>query len=206
MQRWLIRHPHAAQQRGMPEADARWLFQQLLVAVEYCHLLGIANRDVKVPLLPHLCLLMTPCTRWVARDEPTSTALAPMCRACSHPHAYTPAHEFGQAFANLCRYNGALLLQLDNMLLHGGGLRPLLKLCDFGFSRVEVATKQCDSSCGTPEYMAPEVLFEEVRAVTQQLAGVSSSACGLAGWTPCHASNIRRFGGMFCLRISIALT
>ncbi len=33
----------------MPEADARWLFQQLLVAVEYCHLLGIANRDVKVP-------------------------------------------------------------------------------------------------------------------------------------------------------------
>ena len=42
----------------MPEADARWLFQQLLVAVEYCHLLGIANRDVKVLLLPHPSLMM----------------------------------------------------------------------------------------------------------------------------------------------------
>ena len=47
--------PAAVQQRGMPEADARWLFQQLLVAVEYCHLLGIANRDVKVPPLPVAC-------------------------------------------------------------------------------------------------------------------------------------------------------
>ena len=46
----------------MPEADARWLFQQLLVAVEYCHLLGIANRDVKVPLPPHLSL---PTTRYI---------------------------------------------------------------------------------------------------------------------------------------------
>ncbi len=51
------------------------------------------------------------------------------------------------------------------MLLHGAGPRPLLKLCDFGFSRVEVPSKQCDSSCGTPEYMAPEVLFEEVRSI-----------------------------------------
>ena len=33
---------------GLPEAQARWLFQQLIVAVEYCHRLGIANRDIKV--------------------------------------------------------------------------------------------------------------------------------------------------------------
>jgi len=58
----LLCHARAAQQRGMPEADARWLFQQLLVAVEYCHLLGIANRDVKVPLPPHLSL---PTTRYI---------------------------------------------------------------------------------------------------------------------------------------------
>ncbi len=33
----------------MPEAQCRRLFQQLAVAVDYCHRLGIANRDIKVP-------------------------------------------------------------------------------------------------------------------------------------------------------------
>ena len=34
----------------MSEEAARPLFQQLMTAVEYCHSLGIANRDVKVSL------------------------------------------------------------------------------------------------------------------------------------------------------------
>ena len=34
----------------MSEDDARWIFQQLIIAVDYCHRLGIANRDVKVGL------------------------------------------------------------------------------------------------------------------------------------------------------------
>lgn len=36
------------QVRGMAEADARKLFQQLLVALEACHARGVANRDIKV--------------------------------------------------------------------------------------------------------------------------------------------------------------
>ena len=36
------------QGRGIQEAQARVLFQQLMVAVDYCHSLGIANRDIKV--------------------------------------------------------------------------------------------------------------------------------------------------------------
>jgi serine/threonine protein kinase len=51
----------------------------------------------------------------------------------------------------------ALLLQLDNMLLHGPWPRPQLKLCDFGFSKNEVVQSVSKSTCGTPEYMAPEV-------------------------------------------------
>ena len=35
-------------QAGVPEAGARWLFQQILVAVDFCHRLGIALRDIKV--------------------------------------------------------------------------------------------------------------------------------------------------------------
>ena len=33
---------------AVPEADARRVFQQMIVAVDYCHRLGIANRDIKV--------------------------------------------------------------------------------------------------------------------------------------------------------------
>ena len=33
---------------GISEAEARRLFQQLMVAVDYCHRMGIANRDIKV--------------------------------------------------------------------------------------------------------------------------------------------------------------
>ena len=36
----------------MSEDEARWIFQQLIIAVDYCHRLGIANRDIKVCLPP----------------------------------------------------------------------------------------------------------------------------------------------------------
>jgi serine/threonine-protein kinase SRK2 len=50
-----------------------------------------------------------------------------------------------------------LSLQLDNVLLHGRGDRPVVKICDFGYSKDEVAGSICKTACGTPEYMAPEV-------------------------------------------------
>ena len=48
-------------------------------------------------------------------------------------------------------------VQLDNILLHGRGDRPVVKICDFGYSKDEVAGSICKTACGTPEYMAPEV-------------------------------------------------
>lgn len=84
--------------RCIPEAQARRLFQQLLVALDYLHLLGIANRDIK----------------------------------------------------------------LENALLAGDsdseGVE--LKLCDFGYSKEESGDSLCKTLCGTPEYIAPEVLID----------------------------------------------
>ena len=37
------------QHKRLPEVVVRRLFQQLVVAIDYCHRLGIANRDIKVP-------------------------------------------------------------------------------------------------------------------------------------------------------------
>ncbi len=33
---------------GCPEDEARWFFQQFLIGLDYCHRMGIANRDIKV--------------------------------------------------------------------------------------------------------------------------------------------------------------
>lgn len=40
--------PTATPTSGLPETQARWFFQQLALAVEYCHGLGIAHRDIKL--------------------------------------------------------------------------------------------------------------------------------------------------------------
>mmetsp|Transcript_7196 Transcript_7196/g.21173 ORF Transcript_7196/g.21173 Transcript_7196/m.21173 type:complete len:450 (-) Transcript_7196:3238-4587(-) len=85
-------------QMGCPEDEARWFFQQFIIGLDYCHRMGIANRDIK----------------------------------------------------------------LDNILLHGRGERPVVKICDFGYSKDEVAGSICKTACGTPEYMAPEVLTTEL--------------------------------------------
>lgn len=34
--------------QGLQEELARWFFQQLIIAVDFCHKKGIANRDIKL--------------------------------------------------------------------------------------------------------------------------------------------------------------
>lgn len=79
---------------GLKENEARWFFQQLIVAVDYVHRMGVANRDIK----------------------------------------------------------------LENTLLDGSA-RPLIKLCDFGYSKHEKFQSAPGSRVGTPAYLAPEVIM-----------------------------------------------
>lgn len=91
---YTMRHgPHGR----LVEQQARWIFQQLIIGLDYCHRRGVANRDLK----------------------------------------------------------------LENLLLdHDGrdGIRPLLKICDFGYSKHEMSSS-AKSGVGTPVYMAPEVIL-----------------------------------------------
>ena len=32
----------------LQEDDARWFFQQLIVGLDYCHKMGVVNRDIKL--------------------------------------------------------------------------------------------------------------------------------------------------------------
>jgi serine/threonine protein kinase len=39
---------YVVQQKGIQEPQARWLFQQLIIAIDYCHKKNIVNRDLKL--------------------------------------------------------------------------------------------------------------------------------------------------------------
>lgn len=53
----------------VPEADARLLFQQLIVAVDYCHRLGIANRDIKVRFQAACRFLLNSLSKPIVADK-----------------------------------------------------------------------------------------------------------------------------------------
>ena len=45
---YVLTHKQSTPGQGLPEDAARWFFQQLMLALEFCHELGIANRDIKL--------------------------------------------------------------------------------------------------------------------------------------------------------------
>ncbi len=45
---YVIKNKSSLPCQGLSEDSARWFFQQLVVALEFCHELGIANRDIKL--------------------------------------------------------------------------------------------------------------------------------------------------------------
>lgn len=92
---YIDRHKASHRGKSLSEDQARWLFQQLITGLDFCHQMGIANRDIK----------------------------------------------------------------LENTLLSDRSAWPVLKLCDFGYSKDEYMESVCKTMCGTPEYVAPEVLL-----------------------------------------------
>ena len=41
-------HSYVMSRRGLSEPEARWFFQQLMLAVDFCHRMGVVNRDIKL--------------------------------------------------------------------------------------------------------------------------------------------------------------
>lgn len=39
---------HVKRKGGLEEGEARWFFQQLIIGLDYCHKMGVVNRDIKL--------------------------------------------------------------------------------------------------------------------------------------------------------------
>eukprot|EP00210_Caulerpa_lentillifera_P003316 g3166.t2 len=90
-----------AKRNGINQNSARWFFQQLIIAVDYCHRMGVMDRDIK----------------------------------------------------------------LENVLVNTNDEYPLLKICDFGFSKHETLNSVARSLVGTVKYIAPEVFAAEGKEI-----------------------------------------
>lgn len=82
------------ERNGISEDEARWFFQQLIIGLDYCHRMGVMNRDIK----------------------------------------------------------------LENTLLDDKPW-PLVKICDFGYSKHEKQDSAPKSLVGTRPYLAPELIM-----------------------------------------------
>lgn len=141
------------------EEEARWFFQQLVVGLDYCHRCALGSQV------------------WMGGQEWEAAALPSSGRCHSHRRACTEQHAWLCAVPSYRRTaweEGILIppfpfsdtgsrgvanrdLKLENLLLDSADSpRPILKMCDFGYSKHELNSLP-KTSVGTTCYMAPEV-------------------------------------------------
>jgi len=82
-------------------------------------------------------------------------------------------------------------LKPENLLCSGEGSQMLIKIADFGLSKIFAGGQQLETSCGTPDYAAPEVLTGEQaydKSVDLWSVGVITYVL-LCGYPPFYAQS-----------------
>jgi calcium/calmodulin-dependent protein kinase I len=83
-------------------------------------------------------------------------------------------------------------LKPENLLCSGDGANDLVKIADFGLSKIFAGEKgeELQTSCGTPGYVAPEVLMSEHYDKSVDMWGIGIiTYILLAGYPPFYADN-----------------
>jgi len=96
-------------------------------------------------------------------------------------HAVKYLHEKGIAHRDL---------KPENLLCSGSGSRETVKIADFGLSKIFSDNEDLVTSCGTPGYVAPEVLMCESYDKSVDMWGIGIiTYILLAGYPPFYAEN-----------------
>jgi len=96
-------------------------------------------------------------------------------------HAVKYLHEKGIAHRDL---------KPENLLCSGSGSRETVKIADFGLSKIFSENEDLVTSCGTPGYVAPEVLMCESYDKSVDMWGIGIiTYILLAGYPPFYAEN-----------------
>jgi calcium/calmodulin-dependent protein kinase I len=83
-------------------------------------------------------------------------------------------------------------LKPENLLCSGSGENEIVKIADFGLSKFHSGTDKLMTSCGTPGYVAPEVLLSEVYDNSVDMWGIGViTYILLAGYPPFYDENNR---------------
>jgi len=96
-------------------------------------------------------------------------------------HAVKYLHEKGIAHRDL---------KPENLLCSGSGSHELVKIADFGLSKLFSGEEELTTSCGTPGYVAPEVLMSETYDKSVDIWGIGIiTYILLAGYPPFYGDN-----------------
>ena len=146
----------------LQESHARWIFQQLIIGMDYCHFMVRPASRRPEPYASHLLCVLPGWLPWslhaltllcllaiTCQDLPASTPASGACTLCLQHLLYCCP----QGVANRD-------LKPENLLLDkvGGNRRPLLKICDFGYAKHDL-NSPATTGVGTPIYMAPEIIY-----------------------------------------------
>jgi serine/threonine protein kinase len=159
--RYTLKHYPVASQ----EEQARWIFQQLIIGLDYCH------RRV-TPLSqtpPQSSALLQQQLSWSSHEQCLEedgtvrerfngelSCRSPCFLRSSAGGAYRGIHRIFPMAQGVANRD----LKLENLLMDQdvNGKKPLLKICDFGYSKHEM-NSSAKSGVGTPIFMAPEIVF-----------------------------------------------
>jgi serine/threonine protein kinase len=165
---------YVAQKEGLHENEARWFFQQLVMAIDYCHIMVRSgwtslSRDLELRQNVASCLACFghvacwPRPLAIAREISTdhwhsgqqrellasnsncASSAACLQHMCPSPVAGSGCHLLSCVLQGVVNRD----IKLENALLDKSA-RPLVKLCDFGYSKHTQEHSQPKSKVGTP--------------------------------------------------------